>query len=149
MTTTTTFIVLDGTGAQYNVEADLNGTTLTLHSVPEVLGAAISNANPLFISQANVTAVAASAFAVLIGNSPVTVFPANSIIGGAVITNPATATESLFVDYINTPATATPGANGTTIEVKAGVTLNLPAGLTNAVKAVAATNNHAFVAYRF
>jgi hypothetical protein len=95
------------------------------------------------------TAAAASAFAIVTGGTPVVVFTAGSIINGGYIVNPNEATESLFVDMINSPGTVAPGTHGTTIELTAGASLPMPAKLTGAVEANAVTSGHSFTAIRY
>lgn len=79
------------------------------------------------------------------GGTVVTVFPANSIEQVGLITNPAGASESLFVDVVNNADTLSPGAFGTTFEVPAGRTFRAPPS-TIAVTANAITSGHTFVA---
>lgn len=67
--------------------------------------------------------------------------------GGAVIMNPLEAAESLFVDIVNVAQVASPGTNGTTVELIAGGTFPVPPNFTGAVSVNAATTNHSFVAY--
>lgn len=83
------------------------------------------------------------------GGTAVVVFASGSIATGAFITNPDSATESLFVDFCNVPGTTTPGANGTTCELVAGSSLAIPAKLTTSVQANAITNGHTFVAVQY
>lgn len=66
---------------------------------------------------------------------------------GAVIVNPWSATESLFVDIVNTAGTTAPGTNGTTVELKAGASFAVPPNFKGNVTANAVTNGHTFTAY--
>lgn len=93
------------------------------------------------------TSAAGANHAVATGGTAVTVFtnPAHT---GSFITNPNNATESLFVDPVNVPANAAPGANGTTIELVAGQSISFPA-FTGVVRANAVTNGHAFTAVSY
>lgn len=90
------------------------------------------------------TAVAGAATSVATGGTPVTVFT-NLHKGGAYITNPNAATESLFVDEVNPAGTTAPGTHGTTIELVAGQTQVFPANV-GSVTANAVTSGHAFTA---
>jgi hypothetical protein len=90
---------------------------------------------------------AGSAFAIVTGGTPVAVFTPNSILNAGYIVNPLAATESLFVDAVNPPGVAAPGANGTTVELQAGDQWEIGPN-TGTVMANAVTAAHAFSAYR-
>lgn len=79
------------------------------------------------------------------GGTAVVVFPGGSIINQGIIVNPPEATESLFVDWINTPGTTAPGVNGTTFEVQIGQQITVPP-VKSATMANAITNGHTFTA---
>jgi hypothetical protein len=66
---------------------------------------------------------------------------------GAVIVNPWSASESLFVDIVNNAGTVAPGSNGTTVELKAGASFPVPANFKGTVTANAVTSGHTFSAY--
>ena len=89
---------------------------------------------------------AASAVAsIAIGGTAVTVFGIGTIVSGAVITNPSTATEMLFIDTV---ASASLAETGTTFALAAGQSFSFgPAS--GAITANAATAGHAFSAVRF
>ena len=89
-------------------------------------------------------AVGGNAFSVATGGTAVTAILAGAITQGAIITNPFNATESLFIDLVNTAqASQSGGTNGTSFELKAGQSFNVPP-VTGAVSAIAATSGHAF-----
>ena len=92
---------------------------------------------------------AAATFTVAAGGTPVVVFPARSIINGAVITNPYSASESLFVDPVNLAGTTAPGTAGTTTELKAGDSFGVPGGSASDVSVNAATTGHVFTAWSY
>jgi hypothetical protein len=81
------------------------------------------------------------------GGTAVTVF-GGTVNHGRVI-NPFNATESLFLDYVNTAGTVAPGASGTTFELVPGQSENVPDGFTGTLTANAATNGHTFTAFSF
>ena len=149
---TTTLLVLNGAGNPVNMLAEIDGSGyLALHSVPQIAGAVVSSANPLptqSIAPA-ITPVAGDVFQVTTGGQAVTVFGANEIVHGAQIINPANAATSLFVDMVNTPTAAAPGANGTTEEIYAGSKWTAPGPLTTAVRVNSSDNAHVFTAVRY
>jgi hypothetical protein len=49
----TTFPVINGVGGVQNNAAELNGSTFTPHSVPEIAGAAVTPSNPMPAADAN------------------------------------------------------------------------------------------------
>lgn len=83
------------------------------------------------------------AFTVTTGGTAV-----NAIIAanGGIITNPANASESLWVDPINAAGTAAPGTNGTTFEVPPGQSFSCFPGNTS-VNAV--SSNHTFTCIKW
>ena len=91
------------------------------------------------------------AFSVVTGGTAVSVFNSTSPntvpSDGAVIVNPWAATESLFVDIVNTPGTTAPGASGTTVELKAGASFAVPPGFHGNVQVNAVSSGHVFSAY--
>ena len=96
--------------------------------------------------------VAALATAVVTGGVPVAVFatvPGVSDVpsDGAVIVNPFSASESLFVDLVNPAADTAPGPNGTTVELLPGGAFIVPPNFSGTVWADAITSGHTFSAY--
>ena len=83
---------------------------------------------------------------VAVGGTAVIAINGGRIAGGATIINPtgAPAGESLFIDPYAAPALASPGANGTTIELFPGQAWQAPAGLQGNVWVTAATAGHAY-----
>lgn len=69
--------------------------------------------------------------------------------GGGVVVNPFAATESLFVDIVNSAGATAPGAHGTTVELVPGQTFDIPANFGGVVSANAVTGGHTFTAYGF
>lgn len=84
----------------------------------------------------------ADAYIVTTGGVPVVAFATAT--ANAYITNPNTATESLWVDPVNAAGLVSPGVNGTTTELVAGQSYAPPTGARISVNA--ATSGHAFVA---
>jgi hypothetical protein len=99
------------------------------------------------LNAGSVSAIAGAAFSVVTGGTAVAAFTPSMLLLGGVITNPQNATESLFVDAVNTPGTVAPGANGTTTELLAGQSFRVPGGLSGAVQVNAVTSGHAFTAW--
>ena len=87
-----------------------------------------------------VTPVAGTNSTVPSGGTAVPAAPGG--VNGGFITNPATATEPLYVDP--TGANATLGAGGTTFALQPGQTWNLIPGQTTPTTVNAATNGHSF-----
>jgi len=85
-------------------------------------------------------------FKVTTGGTAVTVFNASELNVGGIVTNPTGATESLFIDIVNTPGTLAPGTNGTTFELVPGQTFLVPPNISTAVEVNAVTNGHSFTA---
>lgn len=95
------------------------------------------------------TPTAGLAHAVVTANTAVTVFSSGTIVNGAYITNPVSATTPLFVNPVTTatvPATGT--TDGTTIELAPGQTFTTGPTIV-AITANAATAGHSFVAVRY
>jgi hypothetical protein len=97
----------------------------------------------------NTTPTNANAAAIATGGTAVVVFKSGTIKNGGYIVNPNAATESLFVDIVNTPGTAAPGTYGTTTELVAGQAFTVPPGLTTSVQANAVTSGHAYTAVQY
>lgn len=93
------------------------------------------------------TPTAPDAFAVATGGTAVVAFAAGTVPLGAILYNAST-TESLFVDFVNTAGTTSPGANGTTIEVQPQQQFTVPGGITTAVSVNAVTAGHGFAGAR-
>jgi hypothetical protein len=89
----------------------------------------------------------ASTTTISIGTLSQTVFSAGTIINGAWITNPTTATEPLYVNM--TGGTATVSEGGSIFAIVPGQTLLIAGGPTNAITITATTTSHAFSAVRF
>lgn len=111
----------------------------------------VSALNPLPVTLASSTPnaptpVVGAATAVATGGTAVTVFPFVTTEGN--ITNPGTATESLFVDIVNTAQTSAPGTAGTNLELLAGQTYAVPP-TAHAVSVNAITSGHTFTAFRW
>lgn len=92
----------------------------------------------------SITPANADASSITTGGTAVSVFAS----GGGVIVNPDNATESLFIDIVNSPGTVAPGTSGTTVELVAGQSFTTPRGTTTATRANAVTNGHTFSAYK-
>lgn len=89
-------------------------------------------------------------FTVAVGGTAVEPFGAGVTFGaGGYITNPLEATESLYVDPVNTAGTVAPGTGGTTSELTAGASYPIPAGVTGTISVNAATTGHAFTAIQW
>jgi hypothetical protein len=87
-----------------------------------------------------------TSFSVVHGGTAVPVFNALSLNIGGIVTNPIEATESLFIDIVNTPGTVAPGANGTTFELVPGQPFIVPPNISTAVEVNAVTSGHSFTA---
>jgi hypothetical protein len=85
------------------------------------------------------TRIAAGGTAVAVFNPPPD--------GGGTIVNPFNASESLFVDIVNTAQTTAPGTQGTTVELVPGQAFSVPANFGGVVSANAITTGHTFSAY--
>jgi hypothetical protein len=125
--------------------------TGTVATADTILDAEVTPGTGLHVyaTAVTVTYAAGAVHTVTTGGTAVTVFGAGTITNGAVITNPTTATESLYIDPVNSPTAAAPGANGTTFELAPGQSYSFPNGVTGAVRANAATNGHVFSAVRY
>ena len=101
---------------------------------------------PMLAAALPSTPVIGAATAVVTAGTPVTVFPANSIVQQGQITNPPDAPGILYVD----PTGAAPAAgSGSTFAIMQGQSYLVPLRTTTAVKAVSAYSGHAFTAVRF
>jgi hypothetical protein len=110
----------------------------------------VTNASiPVSFAIAPKTPAAPAAFTIATGGVAVTAFAGGTIVNGAVITNPAAASESLFIDFVNAAQTAVPGTLGTCFELKPGQSFEVPGGIASAVSANAVTAAHAFSAVRY
>lgn len=111
----------------------------------------VTPTNPLPIVDAPLPLTPAnpSAFAVAVGGTAVAAFAAGTIAHGAYVTNPPDATEDLFLDMVNSPLLASPGASGTTTRLAPGQSWTAPGPLTTAVMVNAATSGHAFTAVKW
>ena len=149
---TATLLVLNGVGNPVQMLAEVDGSGfLALHSVPQVAGAPVTITNPMPVVPipGALTVAGASAFSVATGGVAVTAFNAASIVNGAYIVNPAGAATSLFVDMVNTPAAAAPGAHGTTEEIYAGSRWDAPGPVTGVIMVVSSDGPHPFTAVRY
>lgn len=149
----TALVIRDGNGQKQKLAEVLDGSgnLQPIHNLA-LNGILVGPTNPLPVTQAAseaLTPADASAFEVMTGNTPVVAFAANSIKTGAYITNPVTATQPLFVDMVNTPTAASPGANGTTDAVYPGQDWTAPGPLTTPVQVVSTDSAHFFVAIRY
>jgi hypothetical protein len=81
------------------------------------------------------------------GGTSQTLFTAGEVAHGCTIQNPSTATEAIFVDFTGAAAVTTSG--GTSIQVPIGSSIPCGAGITTAVKWIAATTSHAINAVKF
>lgn len=93
------------------------------------------------------TGVVATTTTITLGGTSQTLFAAGTILNGAFLTNPATATEVLCIDPTGAAATTT--AAGSTFCLGFGQSFTIPVGWTNAVTVNAATTSHAFSAVRY
>ena len=105
-----------------------------------------SSTGALPIVAPSTTPVGGAVTTIASGGTAVTVFAAGAIQNVADIQNPATATETLYVDI--TGATAAAGS-GTAFGLAPGQSYRISAPIATAVSAVAATPGHAFVAVRY
>jgi hypothetical protein len=96
----------------------------------------------------NLTAEAPDNFSIVVGGTAQNVFAAGEIENSAIITNPFSASESLFVDLVNAAQTSAPGTNGTTFELEAGDTFFVPGPMVKPVSVNAVTTAHEFSATR-
>ena len=106
-------------------------------------------ANTVTVANPEYTAAAPDAFAIVNGGTPVAVFAPAEIVNGAVIKNPSSSGETLYIDLVNPAQTADPGTNGTTMGVAPGATYIVPGKMAGTVSANAITSGHSFSAYRF
>lgn len=83
---------------------------------------------------------------VAVGGVAVSAFSGADLAFGAIV-NPFNASESLFVNIVNTAGTTAPGGNGTTVELVPGQAFPLPANFGGVVSVNAVTNGHTFTAY--
>lgn len=90
--------------------------------------------------------VSPAATVVTTGGTAVAAFSGADLSSGAVV-NPFNASESLFVNIVNTAGTTAPGANGTTVELVPGQAFPLPPNFGGVVSVNAVTNGHTFTAY--
>jgi hypothetical protein len=91
-----------------------------------------------------VTPVAGLTSVVVTGGTPVLV--SNGGDAGGFITNPSTATESIFVDPVGAASLV---AQGTTFEIVPGSNWEFIAGQTTPTSVNAATNGHEFSCVRY
>lgn len=91
--------------------------------------------------------VGAGTITVPTGGTAVTPFGAAFVFSnGGFISNPAEATENLFVDPVNTAGVTAPGTGGTTSEIFPGGSYTIPPGVKATVSVNAVTSGHAFTA---
>lgn len=93
------------------------------------------------------TGVVAGTTTITTGGTSQTLFTAATIVSGAFVTNPSTATEALCVDPTGAAATTTEA--GSTFCLQKGQTFTVPAGWATAVTVNAVTTSHAFSAVRY
>lgn len=159
----TFFITLQGSGQRIACPAGSQGWFPCMVTFPNSGNITFTGANhltPVFFlnvpmpegvwgknsGQGGGNGIAPLASSVLTGGTAVTVFsPGPS--DGAIIVNPFAATESLFVDIVFTAGTTAPGANGTTVELKAGGSFTVPPSFGGVVSVNAVTAGHVFSAY--
>lgn len=129
-------------------DAWTNNGNSALASDVNIVNQPIAVDGTVSIAPAQANYAAGAVHAVAVGGTAVVVFPAASITKQAVIKNPSSATESLFIDFVNAAQVAEPGTNGTTFELVPGASYSFGPGAvpTHDVTANAATNGHAFVA---
>lgn len=117
----------------------------------EVVMTQVSAANPLPVvvetgGAESITPVGGASFSIVAGGTAQSAFAANALVTGGFIRNPYSATESLFVDIVNTAQNvAGGGTNGTSVELQPGDTFYLQPS-TKAVSVNAVTTAHTFVA---
>ena len=87
-----------------------------------------------------------AAFAIVTGGTAVAAIASPT--KGAKIINPPEAVEPLFVDWVHNAGTIAPGANGTTVELGPGQSIDIPS-LTGTITANAATSGHPFTAFQW
>ena len=80
------------------------------------------------------------------GGTAQNLFSAAEVVHGCVITNPSTATETIWVNFYTTAVGA---AGNTSTPLTAGQSVGCPGGLTTAVSWIGATTGHAINAYKF
>lgn len=109
----------------------------------------ITGGVPVAVKTNSGTPVSTGTFTITTGGTAQTAFAANSIVTQGLIFNPRNATESLFVDLVNSAQNVQGGGtNGTSFEVVPGQLFLCPPS-TVLVSVNAATTGHAFVAVRF
>ena len=132
-----------GGGAATNVSI-VNIPAVTVNGVVSVaVTGTVATTAPAF------TPLAPAAFAVVTGGTAVIAFAANTIVHGAVVKNPTSATETLYIDVVNTAQTSDPGTHGTCMGIAPGQTFPISGNLTTAVSVNAATAGHAFAAWSY
>ena len=108
--------------------------------------AALLCATPAWAQQYNnYIPVAPLVGTVATGGTAVTVFTTGTIFRWADIINPPTATETLYIDIVNTAV----AGSATSIPLLPGIGYRVSGPINNPVSVVAATNGHAFVAVRY
>lgn len=105
-----------------------------------------NNPNAVLTSPYGATPSNPNAFAIANGGTAVSALTTCN--AGGYIHNPGTATESLWIDLVNTAATSEPGPNGTTTELLVGQTFNVPP-MRGAVSVNGLTTGHSFSAVQF
>jgi hypothetical protein len=109
----------------------------------------ISGTPTVVVASPPLTASAPANFSIVTGGTALNVFNANTIVHGAVIKNPGSAVESLYVDLVNPAQLADPGTLGTCMGIGLGETYIVPGNMTGAVSVNAATTGHTFSAWSY
>jgi hypothetical protein len=112
---------------------------------PVTIGGTLAVTGTITAEPPDATPTAGLAHTITAGGTAVAVF--TGLLNGGYIVNPDAATESLFVDEVNPPTVAAPGANGTTVELVAGQAQSFGPN-TGTVWAIAATTAHTFTAVK-
>jgi hypothetical protein len=136
----------DGNSLLFEIAVEQNANNIvTPHSVPEINGLPVTNANPLPTAPvtSKLTAYGPNANFVAVGGTPVVAFSSNTLVNGCWIKNPPNASANLLVDPVNATPSAT---NGTTSVLVPGQLWVSPGALTGAIYVVSSDNNHYFEA---
>jgi hypothetical protein len=140
---------LNTTNAQGTPVYVVNEPTVLQGTSPWVVGGTVAiSGQPVQIITSQGTATAGSAHAIATGGTAVTIFAAGAIVHEGLIINPTSATESMFVDFVNNAGTIAPGPNGTTMEIVAGNSCAVPP-LATAVTGNAVTTGHTFTSVKW
>lgn len=101
---------------------------------------------PVFTTPPTSTAAVCSASTITTGGTAINFIGAGIIVHGAMVINPLTATEPLFINLVGA---ATLVASGTTFALAAGQSYTVPTPMTVAISGNATTSGHLFTCFRW